>query len=138
MGKNFPDIASNYIAIKERFHWFRKFSIENQIQTYYNSYIKDAPVKQTVRLSLYCYFKKATQLWSVRLLFWCLNLSTKSIAFTIVPIADTIIPAILRIVSNISKIYPLLYFPLNHLRWLWKFSYVIIRQETNRLPVLGA
>ena len=123
--------------MKERFHWSRKLSLENQIQLYYNSYIKDAPVKQTVRLGLYCYFKKATQLWSVRLLFWCLNLSTKSITFTIVLIVVTIIPAILRIVSNISKKYPLLYFPQNHLRWSWKFSYVIIRQRDKPLTRFG-
>ena len=102
-------------------------------------YIREAPVKQTVRLSYKLQNQSIKQplLWQGRLLFRCLNLSIKSIAFTIVLIAVTIIPAILRIVSNISKKYPLLYFPQNHLRWSWKFSYVIIRQRDKPLTRFG-
>ncbi len=75
-------------------------------------------VKQTVRLNIsYKICRLSNHYFGEgRLLFRCLNLSAKSIAFTIVLVAVTIIPAILRIVSNISKIYPLLYFPQNHLR----------------------
>ena len=83
--------------------------------------------------------KKATQLWSVWLLFWCLNLWNNSIALTIVPKKLTVIPTTFRITSSISKIFPLWYFPSHSSFIAWKFSYVnTARDEPPRYLVAPA